>query len=70
MGMSIVLFNFWFSHFWLTVSTGKYISDANLFSLKSLDSLIEYLREVTSTEDKLQTAISDENLELGLKMDI
>lgn len=52
------------------VSTGKYISDANLFSLKSLDSLIEYLREVTSTEDKLQTAISDENLELGLKMDI
>lgn len=52
------------------VSTGKYISDANLFSLRSLDSLIEYLREVTSTEDKLQTAISDENLELGLKMDI
>lgn len=52
------------------VSTGKYISDANLFSLKSLDSLIEYLREVTSTEDKLQTAISDENLELGLEMDI
>ena len=52
------------------VSTGKYISDANLFSLKSLDSLIEYLREVTSTEDKLQTTISDENLELGLKMDI
>lgn len=52
------------------VSTGKYISDANLFSLRSLDSLIDYLREVTSTEDKLQTAISDENLELGLKMDI
>lgn len=52
------------------VSTGKYISDANLFSLKSLDSLIDYLREVTSTEDKLQTAISNENLELGLKMDI
>lgn len=52
------------------VSTGKYISDANLFSLKSLDSLIEYLREVTSTEDKLQTTISDENLELGLEMDI
>lgn len=52
------------------VSTGTYISDANLFSLRSLDSLIEYLREVTSTEDKLQTAISDENLELGLKMDI
>lgn len=51
------------------VSTGKYISDANLFSLKSLEFLIEYLREVTSTEDKLQTAISDENLELGLKMD-
>lgn len=52
------------------VSTGKSISDANLFSLRSLDSLIDYLREVTSTEDKLQTAISDENLELGLKMDI
>lgn len=52
------------------VSTGTYISDANLFSLRSLDSLIEYLREVTSTEDKLQTTISDENLELGLKMDI
>lgn len=52
------------------VSTGNYISDANLFSLRSIDSLIEYLREVTSTEDKLQTAISDENLELGLKMDM
>lgn len=52
------------------VSTGRYISDANLFSLRSLDSLIEYLREVTSTEDKLQTTISDENLDLGLKMDI
>lgn len=52
------------------VSTGNYISDDNLYSVKSLDNLIEYLREVTSTEDKLQTAISDENLELGLKMDI
>ena len=46
------------------VSTGKYISDANLFSLRSLDSLIDYLREVTSTEDKLQTAISDENFRI------
>lgn len=52
------------------VSTGNYISDDNLYSVKSLDNLIEYLREVTSTEDKLQAAISDENLELGLKMDI
>lgn len=52
------------------VSTGNYISDDNLYSVKSLDNLIEYLREVTSTEDKLQTTISDENLDLGLKMDI
>lgn len=52
------------------VSTGNYISDDNLFSSKSLDNLIEYLRQVTSTTEKLQRAISQENLELGLKMDI
>lgn len=51
------------------VSTGKYISGANLFSLKSLDSLIDYLGKVTSTKENLQNAISEENLELGLKMD-
>ena len=52
------------------VSTGKYISGTNLFSLKSLDSLIDYLGKVTSTKENLQNAISEENLELGLKMDI
>lgn len=52
------------------VSTGNYISDDNLYSVKSLDNLIEYLRQVTSTTEKLQRAISQENLELGLKMDI
>lgn len=52
------------------VSTGNYISDDNLYSVKSLDNLIEYLIQVTSTTEKLQRAISQENLELGLKMDI
>lgn len=52
------------------VSTGNYISDDNLFSVKSLDNLIEYLRKVTSTKEKLQSAISQENLDLGFEMDI
>ena len=52
------------------VSTGNYISDDNLFSSKSLDNLIEYLRQVTSTTEELQRAISQENLDLGFEMDI
>lgn len=52
------------------VSTGNYISDDNLYSVKSLDYLIEYLRKVTSTKEKLQSAISQENLDLGFEMDI
>ena len=52
------------------VSTGNYISDDNLFSLKSLDKLIKYLRQVTSTTEELQRAISQENLDLGFEMDI
>lgn len=52
------------------VSTGNYISDDNLFSSKFLDNLIEYLRQVTSTTEELQRAISQENLDLGFEMDI
>lgn len=52
------------------VSTGNYISDDNFFSSKFLDNLIEYLRQVTSTTEELQRAISQENLDLGFEMDI
>jgi accessory sec system glycosyltransferase gtfB len=52
------------------VSTGKYISDDNLFSLKSLDILIDYLRKVTSKKEELQNVVLQENLDLGFKMDI